>query len=109
MKIAQAKQIVGTMNLWQMFLMGIGNQPTEVLDGMLTLSQLMEANTKVVKWNKKQRDRQSLKGGSCEQHLTMADRLIAATYVAMNYEPDDQVKAIMGNVGVGCVKMDYSK
>jgi len=107
MKISQAKEIVATMNLWQMFMMGIVDRPEKELDNKLTIYDLLDANRKVKNWNLNQRNKQIENGGSCSQQVIMADRLIAAIYVAMNYSPDSDVKAIMGNVGVGCVKMKY--
>lgn len=109
MELNRAKEIVGTVMQWQFWLMGINGKPENELDKNISLQELIDANTEVVKWNKQQRELPRKEGETFSQHQTLADRLIAAVYVAMNFECNGEAVAVMNGVGVGCVIMKESE
>ena len=108
MKLDQAQNIVSIITRWQMFLQGVIEKEPDKLDSTLKLSELIEANSLVEAENKRKRSEQS-KGNpqykSVSIQITVADRLIAAVYVAMNYPANSEAICCINGVGVGCVKI----
>ena len=83
MKISEAKQIVGKMVLWTMMANGI--EPNEKPDPITEdLETLLKANRICEKNNERTLKGRSKKGTRTVQ-MTIADRGIAALYVAANY------------------------
>lgn len=103
MEIKDAKNIIGTIALWNMYMMGVAEKPKVELSKDISLEDLIKANKMVAQWNIKQREKPSIEGNI--QQLTCDDKLLAAVYVATHYNPNKEVVAVMNNVGIGCVKI----
>lgn len=99
MKIKEARKIVGKMVVWSMISQGI--EPTERPCAITeNLATLLKANEMVEKANKRSSDRVNKiveeKGewhGTRKVSMTIADRGIAALYVAANFPGDDPKEA----------------
>lgn len=72
-------------------------------------NKLVESNNRrMEKIHKYHRDKgHKTKGYSVNMQL--ADRLIAAVYTAINFEPNREMIAIIDNVGCGVVNVKYEK
>lgn len=99
MKIKQAREIVGKMINWSMMGQGIDlpKRPEKITE---SLTDLIKANKMVEKANKRSHDRIDKivkeKGswkGSRHISMTIADRGIAALYVAANFPGDSPATA----------------
>lgn len=94
MDIKQAREIVGKMISWSMMAQGIElpKRPGKITE---TLSELIKANKMVEKANKRSQDRidkivkeKGSWSGKRSIQMTIADRGIAALYVAANFHGD---------------------
>lgn len=118
MKLQEAKQIVGYILDWQFVLMGVKTRADikEKIDlSRYSLQDLITANKIVESGNNRRkklyeyhRDKgHKTKGYSVNMQL--ADRLIAAVYTAINFQPNGEMIAIIENVGCGVVNVKYKK
>ena len=94
MNIKQAREIVGKMISWSMMAQGIElpKKPEKITE---TLTELIKANKMVEKANKRSHDRidkiikeKGSWNGKRSVQTTIADRGIAALYVAANFHGD---------------------
>jgi len=89
MKLSEAKRILGKMVLWSMITQGIepDEKPEPITEDLQTL---LTANRMVEKANERSRKRvEKLGKGSRSVSMTIADRGIAALYVAANFTGDN--------------------
>ena len=116
MKTKEAKELVGYLLEWQFVCMGVKerNEIKEVRDlSKYSLHDLLKANELVEKSNNRKRKIQSdnqakgLPSKPITISLTLADRVIAAIYTALNFRPDGQMIALVNGNGVGVVKAKY--
>lgn len=89
MKLEEAQKIVSKMIGWSMVSNGIiseedDNYPEPITESLETL---IEANRLVERENERQKELSS--NGSRKISMTIADRGIAALYVAANFDPND--------------------
>jgi hypothetical protein len=105
MKIKEAKKIIGTCIEWNLYMMGITDKPSSKLDPETSLEDLIKANKKVSKWNVKQREKLSGTGKNIPQHQTLADRVIAGIYTALNYAPDGKIKVVINDRAIAVVNI----
>lgn len=116
MKLSEAEAIVGHIMEWQFILMGIKkreqlkeriNLSKYSLEDLIKANKLIESNnsrkSKLADYNRGKG--RKTKGYSI--HITLADRLIAGVYVALNFQPDGEMVVLINDNGVGCVKADY--
>lgn len=117
MKINEAKEIVSTILDWQFVLMGVKKRHEIKAENDLmkySLSDLLKANQLVESNNKRKEKLQKYhteKGHKSNGHtvnMIIAERAIAAVYTALHFSADGQMIALINDVGVGCVKADYS-
>lgn len=102
-QIHESKEIVGNIIQWNLWLNGVIEKPKEMLDPNISLSRLIQANEDVKTWNKAQI--KANPKGPITQHQTLADRLIAGVYVALNYSTNGEAACCINGIGVGCVKI----
>lgn len=116
MKLSEAKKIVGYVIEWQFVLMGVKarNDLKEIIDlSKYSLADLIKANSIVDKHNSNKRRIQQknaengIKSKPISIQMTLADRLIAAVYVALNFEANGQMQVLINDVAVACVKPKY--
>lgn len=116
MSLQEAREIVGEIIEWQMVCMEI--QKRKEITPKLNLREygladLIKANAmvesdnkrsdKLAEWHREQ-------GHNVQPrtvYMTLADRLIAAVYTAMHFEPDGEMIALAHDCGVGVVKAEY--
>ncbi len=118
MKALEAKQIIGNILEWQFVLNEIKHKSELKLHDIdmrqYSLSDFIEANRKVSVCNKKARvmrdylDKKTGKSTGCVQRLTCHDRLLAAVYTIINYDPQDQVVAAYDDKGTAILELKYS-
>ena len=116
MKAKEAKALIGSILDWQFVLMGIKERSEIKPNGIdvtkYSLQDLINANKKVELCNKKARIAQEYykkKNGTSKgvtQHMLCADRLLAAIYVCINFQPDGELIAIYNMLGCGVVKVN---
>jgi len=104
MKISEARKIVSKLSRWFMFSQGITTEkPEPITEDLKTLIKAMDI---VKRCNKKA----MAKTGKHTIQTTMADRGIAALYVAANFTGDNpdtaEVLAIHGKNMVFCIDVD---
>jgi hypothetical protein len=116
MKLKEAQQIVSTIVNWQFVLQGVVSKDEAKLSVDLkkySLEELIKANKLVMSNNSRKAKLQEYwRNKGCEtkgisQQLTLADRLIAGVYTALNFPPDNEVNVLVNDIGVGCVKVNY--
>lgn len=118
MKTTEAKEIIRTIIIWQMVLMGVSER--EELEGLKNLSEysleeLIQANKLVKANNSRKKKLQQYyqkkygKANGISQQMTCDDRVIAAIYTALHFTPNGEMVVIIDDVGVGCVKVNYEK
>lgn len=116
MTLKEAQQIVSAITHWQLFLQGVIDKSginTDIDLQKYSLEDLIKANKLVNANNSRKRKLQEywlnkngkLKGIS--QQITLADRLIAGVYTALNFKPDNEIAVLINDIGVGCVKVKY--
>ncbi len=115
MKAKEAKELIGCILDWQFVLMGVKERsdirPNSIDIKKYSLQDLIDANNKIKLCNKKARIAQEYykkKNGTSKgvtQHMLCADRLLAAIYVCMNFQPDGELVAIYDMLGCGVVKV----
>lgn len=118
MKLAEAKKIVGYILEWQFILMG-AKKRHELKDRIdlskYSLEDLIKANKLVAANNNRKTKLADYNRGKGRKtkgytiHSTLADRLIAAVYVALKFRPNGEMVALIDDNGVGCVKADYTQ
>lgn len=117
MKVKEAKEIVECILEWQFVLMGVTDRKdiSNTIDlSKYSLSDLIKANALVKASNKRKEklaEYHRLKGHKVNGRsvsMILADRVIAAAYTAMSFTPNGEMIAIINDVGVGCVKVNYS-
>lgn len=120
MKIKEAKKIVGYIMAWQFVLMGV-KERSEIIESIkdfdikkYSLLDLIKANKMVASENKRKEKlaeyhrNKGHKVNGRTVHMILADRLIAAVYVALNFEPNQEMHVIINDIGVACVPVDYN-
>ena len=108
MNLSTAQKTISIITRWQMYLQGVIEEKPEKLDSKIKLSELIEANSLVEAENKRKLNGQSegkTEYKSISIQMTIADRLIAAVYVAMNYPPNSEAICCINDIGVGCVNI----
>lgn len=117
MKLAEAKEIVGYILEWQFVCIGV-KERSEVKKNMdlskYCLSDLIKANELVKSSNSRKeklanynREKgRNVKGRTVS--MVLADRLIAAVYTALRFEPNGEMIVIINDRAVGCVKPNYN-
>lgn len=119
MKAQLAKQIISNILEWQFVLKEIKHKSELKLHDIdmrqYSLSDFIEANRKIEVCNKKARVMHSILKSSAtkeasplKQLMTVDDRLLAAVYTIINYDPQDQVVAAYNGKGAAIVKLKYS-
>ncbi len=118
MKLSEAKKIVATILDWQFVLMGVKKREEVQVNSKIetySLEDLLKAN-KLVQSNNSRKSKlqqynsqlgRKTKGVSIQ--LNIADRTIAAVYTALHHKPNGEMIALINDVGLGCVKADYSE
>jgi len=116
MSLQEAREIVKEIMQWQMVCMGVFERK-EIKPALnlrqYSLADLIKANGMVVSDNKRSdklaqwhRERgHNVKPRTV--YMVLADRLIAAVYTALNFEPDGEMVALVHDCGVGVVKAEY--
>ena len=117
MKAPEAKQIISNILEWQFVLNEIKHKSDLKLHDIdmrqYSLSDFIEANRVVHVCNKKARvmrdhlDWKTGKSHGCTHHMTCHDRLLAAVYTIINYDPQDQVVAAYDDKGTAIVELKY--
>ena len=118
MKAREAKQIISNILEWQFVLNGIKDKSELKLHDIdmrqYSLSDFIEANRKIEVCNKKAevmheylKKCTNKKVNGLRQYMTIDDRLLAAVYTIINYDPQDQVVAVYNNKGTAIVKLKY--
>lgn len=116
MKTKEAKEIVKYILEWQFLLMGVKerSQVSKTLDlSKYSLSDIIKANNLVTADNKRKENiakyhrekGHKVKGYSIS--MVLADRLIAAVYTAISFQPNGEMIALIDDIGVGCVTANY--
>jgi hypothetical protein len=109
MKVSEAKQIVAKMINWSMLGQGVPldkwpDPITENLQTLLRANRIVEQANQRSKKRMKKRMEEGKLSGSRKIHMTIADRGIAALYVAANFQGDDPEHAdILAMHGSSCV------
>ena len=106
MTITEAKKIIADLMEWQMFSQGILDEIPKSFDESLTISELLEANTKVKNWNKRQRE--SKKSGGFSQQMVFADRALAGIYCCLNFPVSSEAHIIVNMVGCATIQMNFN-
>lgn len=117
MKLNEAQKIVKTIVNWHFVCDGIieRGELEDIIDlsgyslaDLLVANKLVEANNKrKLSLHKHYSNKNGKSKGICLQ-LTVSDRLIAAVYTAMNYPHNGEIIALMDDIGVGCVSVNYT-
>lgn len=116
MSLQEAREIVKEIMQWQMVCMGVFERKeiTPKLNlKQYSLADIIKANSivesdnkrsdKLAQWHREQ-------GHNVQPrtvYMTLADRLIAAVYTALHFEPDGEMIALAHDRGVGVVKAEY--
>ena len=118
MKALEAKQIISNILEWQFVLNGIKDRSELKLHDIdmrqYSLSDFIEANRIVHVCNQKSKtmydylNKSSKKPNGFKVFMTVHDRLLAAVYTIINYDPQDQVVAAYDDKGTAIVKLKYS-
>lgn len=89
MKISEARKIVSEMFRWEMYHMGVIEEMPENIN--YSLDDMLKAN-RIVSRHNKVKDKFLVMGKTYRRimQVTVDDRLIAALYVAMQYEAQKQ-------------------
>lgn len=115
-KINEAKQIVSEIINWNMVCIGVierSELKTNIDLSKYSLEDLIKANSLVESSNKRKMNLQKTnqekgrKSKGISMSMTLADRIIAAVYTAMNFNPDGEIIALVNDIGVGLVKVKY--
>lgn len=118
MKVSEATKVIGAIIQWQMVLQGVVERDSIKSDLDLrkySLEDLIKANKLVESNNRRKRKMQEYwrnKKGSANgisQQMTLADRLIAGVYVALNFPATNEVHVLINDIGVGNVVAKYDK
>ena len=118
MKALEAKQIISNILEWQFILVGIKNQEDLILHDIdmrqYSLADFIEANRIVHVCNQKSKTmydylkKSGKKPNGFKAFMTVHDRLLAAVYTIINYDPQDQVVAAYDDKGTAIIKLKYS-
>lgn len=117
MKAKLAKQIISNILEWQFVLNGIKDKSELNLHPidmrMYSLNDFIEANRIVHVCNQKSKTMYNhlkklgkAKNGF-KQLMTVHDRLLAAVFTIINYDPQDQVVAAYDDKGTGVFELKY--
>lgn len=120
MKAKEAKQIISNILEWQFVLNEIKHKSELKLHDIdmrqYSLSDFIEANRIIHVCNKKARVMHSfIKRSTLEevnplkQLMTIDDRLLAAVYTIINYDPQNQVVAAYDDKGTAVVNLKYNE
>jgi hypothetical protein len=116
MRLTEAKAIVGFIMDWQFVILGVKERKEVQVDRKFkdySLCDLMKANSLIKSNNRRKaklREYYQSKGFKCKGYsvsMILDDRLIAACYTALHFEPNGNGVCLMNDVVVGCVKASY--
>ncbi|MEN1784652.1 MAG: hypothetical protein AAGF77_05875 [Bacteroidota bacterium] len=102
MTIEAAKHIIGTIIQWQVYFMGSGPCPQEHLKTSLSLQQLFEANEVVKEWHRFRRTIADPIAKEERYIMPLEDRLLAAIYVLLEYDPYHFPCCVVNGKGLFC-------
>ena len=118
MKAKEAKQIISNIIEWQLILNGIKDRTELKLHDIemrnYSLSDFIEANRIVHICNQKAKTmyewlkKSGKKTNGFKMCMTIDDRLLAAVYTIINYDPQNQVVAAYNDKGTAIVNLKYS-
>ena len=118
MKAPEAKQIISNILEWQFILNGIKDKSELKLHDIdmrqYSLSDFIEANRIVHVCNQKAKTmydylkKSGKKPNGFKALMTVHDRLLAAVYTIINYDPQDQVVAAYDDKGTAILELKYS-
>jgi hypothetical protein len=118
MKLKEAKQIIGSIIDWQMELMGVVKRtdkhrnidlPKYSLEDLIKANKAVEASNKRKEKKQKWQMENGVKQRGITIHMILDDRIIAAAYTAMHFNPNGEMIALINDIGVGCVKANYNE
>lgn len=117
MTTKEAEIIIGYIIKWQFVFMSVTEREsiTERIDlsnyslqDLITANNLTRANNrrkeKIMSYN----NAIGRKTKGCKIHMVLDDRVIAAVYTALHHQPNNQIIALIDDVGVGCVRANYN-
>lgn len=119
MTLNEAKKIIGYCLNWQFVNMGIFPKSEMILTdkpdiSKYSLEDLIKANKMIASDNKRREKLANYhrsKGHNVKGRkitMTIADRTISAIYTALHFEPNGEMVAIIDDIGVGCVRVEYN-